>query len=102
MMTVNNKLMLEPYKGSKKIEGKVVSGFSTIKQKSTLIGLKLVADGKIPLGREAFLEVKAGQTVYYSEELLHASEWATKVYNLESTEDKKFILGEALHVVSVE
>jgi hypothetical protein len=101
MISVNNKLMLEPYTGSKKIESTVKSGFATIKQKSTLVGLKLVADGKIPLGREAFLEVKKGQTVYYSEEILHASDWSTKTYNLQGSTDQ-FILGEALHVVGVD
>ena len=99
-MTVNNKLMLEPYKGAKKIEGQG-TGFSTIKQKSTLIGLKVLADGKVPLGREQFLEVKKGQTVYFAEEILFAHEWSKKTYNLENKEDEKFILGEALHVVAI-
>lgn len=101
MISVNNKLMLEPYSGSKKIEASTKTGFATIKQKTTLVGLKLIADGKIPLGREAFIEVKKGQTVYYSEEVLHASDWSTKLYNLEGQESK-FILGEALHVIGVE
>ena len=99
-MTVNNKLMLEPYKGSKKIEGVVKSGFATIKQKSTLVGLKIMADARIPLGREQFIEVKKGQIAYYPEEILHASDWSTKLYNLNGSEEQ-FVLGEALHVVAI-
>jgi hypothetical protein len=99
MISVNNKLILEPYAGSKKIEGVIKSGFATIKQKSTLVGLKLKADGVVTIGKDQ-MTVKKGQTVYYLEEVLHAVDWSTKIYNLDGFEDK-FILGEAHQAVAV-
>lgn len=100
MISVNNKLVLEPYKGSKKIEGVVKSGFATIKQKSTLVGLTLLADGKVAIGKEQ-MDVKKGMKVYYLEEVLHAADWSTKVYNLDNSTES-FILGEAHQAVAVE
>jgi hypothetical protein len=100
MISVNNKLVLEPYKGSKKIEAKVNSGFSTIKQKTTLVGLTLLADGKISIGKEQ-MDVKKGQKVYFLEETLHASEWSTKAYNLDGSTEM-FVLGESHQAVAVE
>lgn len=98
-MSVNNKLMLEPYTGKNKIEGHVVTGFATIKQKTTLVGLKLIADGKVSVGKD-MIDVKKGQMVYFTEEILHASEWSKKVYSFEDIEIK-FILGESIHAVAV-
>lgn len=100
MISVNNKLILEPYKGKGKIEAQVNSGFASIKQKSTLIGLKLLADGRVAIGKD-MLELKKGQTVYFSEEILHSQEWAKKTFNLEGSEDK-FILAESIHAMAVE
>lgn len=101
MISANTKLILEPYKGAKKIESKGVStGYATIKQKSTLVGLKLLADGKVAIGKD-MVDVKKGQKVYFSEEILHASDWSKKVYNLDGSEEM-FILAEASYVVAVE
>ena len=100
MISVNNKLVLEPYTGSKKIEATVKSGFATIKQKSTLVGLVLKADGKVAIGKEQ-MDVKKGQKVYFLEETLHANDWSTKIYNLDGSDDK-FILGESHQAVAVE
>lgn len=100
MMSVNNKLMLEPYTGVNKIQGVgEKTGFVTVKQKSTLVGLKLMADGKVPIGKD-MIEVKKGQTAYFTEEMLHASDWSKKVFTIEGKDDK-FILGESLHVVAI-
>ena len=99
MISVNSKLVLEPYKGSGKIEAKITSGYATIKQKNTLVGLKLLADGKIAIGKD-MVDVKKGQVVFFPEELLHASDWAKKQFNLDGSEEK-FILGEASYAVAV-
>lgn len=101
MITVNNKLLLEPYKSKGKIEAKTTSGFATIAQKSTLIGLKIMADGNIAMGREMFIEVKKGQVAYFSEEILHAHDWAKKTFNLEGSEEK-FIIAESSYVVAIQ
>jgi hypothetical protein len=99
MISVNNKLVLEPYKGVSKVEAKVTSGFATIKQKNTLVGLKLLADGRLAIGKD-MIEVKKGQTVFFPEEILHASDWSKKLFNLDGSEEK-FILGEASYAVAV-
>lgn len=99
MISVNNKLMLTPYAGARKIESVVTSGFATIKQKNTLVGLKLLADGRISIGKD-MLEVKKGQTVYFSEEILHANEWSKKTYHFDGSTES-FILGESIYVVAV-
>lgn len=99
MITVNNKLILEPYKGKGKIEAQVNSGFASIKQKSTLIGLKLLADGKVSIGKD-MVDVKKGQTIFFPEEILHAHDWSKKTFNLEGSEEK-FIIAEAVYAVAV-
>lgn len=100
MIAVNNKLILEPYKGKNKIEAQVSSGFATVKQKSTLIGLKLLADGIVMVGKDT-MSVNKGQTVFFPEEILYAHDWSKKTFNLEGSEEK-FIIAEALHAVAVE
>lgn len=99
MIAVNNKLILEPYKSKGKVEAQVTSGFASIKQKSTLIGLKLLADGKVSIGKD-MVDVKKGQMVFFPEEILHSHEWSKKTFNLEGSEEK-FIIAEAIHVVAV-
>jgi hypothetical protein len=99
MISVNNKLVLEAYKGKGKIETKITSGFATVKQKDTLVGLKLMADGKVTIGKD-MMDVKKGQTVFFSEEILHASDWSKKTYSIEGSEDK-FIIAEALYAIAV-
>lgn len=100
MITVNGKLMLEPYKGSGKIEASNKNaGYSTIKQKDTIVGLKALADGRVNLGKDT-VDVKKGQTVYFPEEILHAFDWSKKTFRLEGTEDR-FILAEAVHAVAI-
>ena len=100
MIAVNNKLILEPYKGKGKVEAQVTSGFASIKQKSTLIGLKLLADGKLAIGKD-MVDVRKGQTVFFPEEILHAHEWSKKTFNLEGS-DEKFIIAEAIYAVAVQ
>lgn len=98
MMSANNRLMLEPYTGVNKIQSSgEKTGFATIKQKTAVIGLKLMADAKIPVGKE-LVDVKKGQTVYFVEEVLHSNEWAKKTYAI--ADKDLFILGEASQVVA--
>ena len=99
MISVNGKLVVEPYKAPNKIEAKITSGYATIKQKNTLVGLKLMADGKVAIGKD-MIEVKKGQVVYFPEEILHASDWAKKKFNLDGSEEQ-FILAESSYVVAV-
>ncbi len=99
MISYNNKLILEPYKGDKKIEATVKSGFAGIKQKSNLIGLKALASGIINVGDGAH-KVEEGQTVYFEEEQLFASQWSKKTFTCEGVKDK-FIIAPGSHVVMI-
>lgn len=65
---MNLKIMTEPYKGERKIESQVKSGFASVKQKTTIITLKVLADAYIDEGRT----VKAGSRVHIKEEILYA------------------------------
>jgi hypothetical protein len=100
MISINSKLILEPYKGKGKAEAEVKSGFASIKQKSTLVGLKLLADGRVTIGKD-MVDVKKGQVVFFPEEVLHIHDWSKKTYNLEGGEER-FIIAEAVHAVAVE
>jgi len=92
MMSVNNKLMLEPYQGSNKIKAEVSSGFAKISQKGTLVGLKLLADANISYGGNE-LSLKKGQTVYFEEEHLHSNKWSKMLYECKDM-DFKFVMGD--------
>lgn len=99
MKSVNNKLILEPYKSKGKIESKVSSGFATIAQKSTLVGLKLLADGKVMIGKD-MVDVQRGQIAYFPEEVLHAHDWSKKTFHLEGSEEN-FIIADSVYVVAI-
>lgn len=98
-MLAVNKIITEPYKGTKKIESRVSSGFASIKQKSTLVGLKVLSDGRFTLGSLS-LDVKKGQIAYFKEDVLCSQDWPTKVFTCQSEQLKEgFILAEPSHLV---
>lgn len=100
MKTYNNRLMLEPYVGSNKIEAVgVKTGFATVKQKSSLIGLKVMADGLISIGNHT-QEIKAGQVVFYEEEVLYTNGWPKKTYTCTGLKDK-FVLAPVNQIVMI-
>lgn len=63
--TINGRIMAEPYKGQRKIESQVKSGFASVKQKSTVVALKVLADAHI--GDQI---VTTGSFVHVLEEVL--------------------------------
>ena len=96
-----NKLALEPYEGSGKIEAQVSSGFATVKQKTTLVGLRLLADVRIIQNGSILLCVGKGAKIYFTEETLHAAAWSKKTYECAAIEGK-FILAEPSQVELVD
>lgn len=94
--SVNNKLILEPYKGQRKIEATVKSGFATVKQRSTLIGLKLLSDANVvPNGSGKILTIKAGSIVFFEESVLATEGWAKNTYTVDGDGGgKEFVIGE--------
>lgn len=62
----NNIVICEPYKGARKVQSKVTSGFASVEQKSKIVGLKVLVDSVI----SEKLTIKAGDVVYLAEERL--------------------------------
>jgi hypothetical protein len=88
MKSLNRCIVCEPYEGKMKIESSESRGFASIKQKSTLIGLKVLMDYD---GKD--FKLVTGQKVFIPEEVLHSAPWAKKTYDAEGIE-KKFIIVE--------
>jgi hypothetical protein len=80
--TLNLKIMTEPYKGERKIESSVKSGFASVKQKSTIIALKVLSDAYIDEGRT----IKAGSKVHINEEVLYAKFTTQRPYESAAVE----------------
>lgn len=89
--SVNNKLILEPYTGSREIKQQVVSGFSHTKQKTSIVGLKLLEDAKVVIGKET-LELSKGSVVYFQEELLSTNPSYSAVREMDNVKEK-FVIG---------
>jgi hypothetical protein len=71
MKSVNGKIICAPYTGTKALKSETKSGFSTVKQRTEVVGLKVLLDSKLPDGTE----IKAGQTAYFTEESLVVHQW---------------------------
>lgn len=100
MITVNSKLILKPYEGARKVQAKGVgTGFATVAQKTTLVGLEALASGFIGSG-EKRTRVVRGDTVYFPEEILYAHDWSKKVFSSDVVKEP-FIIGEAAFAVAV-
>ena len=99
MMSLNNKLLLKPYTGDRKVKATVSGGFATVTQKSTLVGLELVADFQYNTPHHSE-RVEKGSIVYFQEEILYSSEWARKTYECNSIEEK-FIIADIGSVICV-
>ena len=95
MKTENGYLMLKPYEGSKKIEAEVKNAFATIKQRTSLVGLELLADAKSTNGN-----YKKGQIVFFLEEELFNKKWSKEIFTCEGVEGK-FVLGLVSDIVLV-
>lgn len=101
MMSIRNKLFLEPYKGERKIEASVKSGFATVKQRSSLIGLKLVVPAQVIVSGNVVETLSAGSVAYFEESVLSAAPWAKHTYKAEGLTDKEFIMADYTQAVAV-
>jgi len=93
-------LILEPYKGKGKIEAQVSGGFATVKQKTNLVGLRLLENVKLVYGTGIHTVLK-GAMIYFTEETLHSSPWSKKVFTSDFTEEQ-FIIAEPSSVVFID
>jgi hypothetical protein len=95
MLTVNNKLIVRPYKDAIGLKTEVKKGVSFVRQKINLVGVELVVDAKINN-----IDVKAGSKVYLLEE-----NFATGQYTVERQSpdiEGAFVIIDSSHVIAVD
>jgi hypothetical protein len=97
MTSVNNKLILEPYKGGKGLQAQVKSGFATVQQKNKLVGLKLMANAQVRNG-DRVLDLPAGATIYFTEEVVYLHQMYHTVLTSDSIVEP-FVMGDFGHSV---
>jgi hypothetical protein len=66
-MSVNKKVICEPYKEPRGIKGGITSGVAFVKQKNNIYGLKVLMDVII----DDKISLKIGDIVYLTEEMLY-------------------------------
>jgi len=97
LVSLNNKFVVEPYKGDRTLKANSASGFAIVQQKVSIIGLRLLVDSLVQVGPQARETLPKGSMIYVREELLFTQEWAKKVYESDAIEGK-FILVDASQV----
>ena len=100
-MSMRNRLFLEPYKGERKIEASVKSGFATVKQRSSLIGLKLVLPAQVIVSENVVDIFPAGSIVYFEEAVLAGAAWSKHTFNAPELSDKEFIMADYSQAVAI-
>jgi len=95
-ISINNNILLEPYKGGNKIEMEITKGFGTVKAKATLIPLKVVQDAIDKDGGS----ISKGSTVLIKEEILATRENYKKTYTVEGGKGE-FVIGNILDIISI-
>jgi hypothetical protein len=89
--SLNNRFIVEPYKGDRTLKSNATSGFAIVQQKVSLVGLTLLADVDI-LGNGTALHFYKGSKVYIKEELLFTQPWAKNVFESDAIEGKFIIV----------
>lgn len=101
--SINGKIILEPY-GNKKglVSAGENTGFSVVKQRTNLIGLKVLMPCTVrsPNGTK-LCTLSKGDIVYYTEEVLYTHPWSSKLMECPDIEEK-FIIGETSLIVAFE
>src|SRR5580693_1691751 len=91
-ISFNNRLILEPYKGDRALKSKTEGAFALVQQKTSIVGLRLLADAALNFGGKSLETMSKGSVVYIREELLYTQAWAQKVYESEAVEGKFIIV----------
>lgn len=98
MYTLNDKLLVEPYKLGQGLKPEIRNGLAVVEQKVNLVGLKLLADAKLNSGEI----LEKGAVIYFREEDLcnKMSVWAQRQMKSDFTEDK-FLIADKKDVVAI-
>ena|SRR5271157_6207922 len=98
-LSLNNRIIVEPYVSDRVLKSTTGSGFALIQQKVGLKGLKILMDAKIDgLGQYSIDGISApkmlskGSIAFIREEYLHTQEWAKKLMECEGIEGKFMIV----------
>jgi hypothetical protein len=70
MISINNVIIVEPYTSKRKIEATVNKGLATVKQRVTVVGLKVLADARISDTQT----IKKGSVVFLNEKYLYENQ----------------------------
>ena len=98
--SLNDQLIVEPYKHGQGLQSEIKNGLAFVKQKIDLIGLTLLAEARLSDGN--YLPV--GTVVYIPEDVLNlnTSQWAKNVRKCAALGDKEFIVVDKKHVVLID
>ncbi len=99
LMSLNDFLIVEPYKQGQGLKAEVKNGFAFVKQKMELVPLKLLVEAKLTDGSY----IPAGSSIYVQEEYLTTHEWAKKVKKAESAlGSQEFIIVELKYISMID
>ncbi len=94
---LNNRFILEPYKGDRTLKSSSSNGFAIVQQKVSVVGLTVLADALINHGTPHGQMYPKGSKAYIKEEALFTQPWAQKAYESDAIEGK-FIIVDSAHV----
>jgi hypothetical protein len=89
--TENHNILVEPYLTDGAIRANVKSGFSTIAQKSNLVGLKVIVGGS---------GAQSGWIAYFKEEDLHTQPWSKTVFSCKDV-GEPFMIADSRKIVMI-
>lgn len=92
VVSLNNRFLLEPYKGDRALKANTATGFAIVQQKVSVVGLTLLADAVVQLDTKNVETLEKGSKVYIREELLFTAPWAQKAYESDAIEGKFIIV----------
>lgn len=99
LTSVNNRLILEPYKNVPGIRTEIRGGLAVVSQKITLVPLKVLVSGCIGSGEDRRY-VSAGAKAFFKEEFLKVNEAAKTIF-VASDIEGDFIVLDASHVIFI-
>lgn len=80
--TLHGHIMVEPWKGDRKIKSKISNGFASVLQKTNIVKLKVLVDAKVNYANST-LDIAEGSFILVSEELLLVSKQSLKTVTIE-------------------
>lgn len=88
MISINNVIIVEPYLGKRKIEATVNKGLATVKQRGTVVGLKVLVDARISDTQI----IKKDSVVFLNEKYLYENQNVLTPMECDSIEGSFIIL----------